>query len=91
MWRTTKNPIYKKWAWDYAKSIEKNAKSNSGYSGLRNVNFDGDSAGNLDGNQQTFLLAETFKYMYLIFSEDDVISLDDWVFDTEAHPFKIIK
>jgi len=91
MWRTTKNPIYKKWAWDYAKSIEKNAKSNSGYSGLRNVNFNGDNAGNLDGNQQTFLLAETFKYMYLIFSDDDVISLDDWVFNTEAHPFKIIK
>ena len=92
MWRLTKDPIYKKYAWDYAKSIEKRAKSSSGYSGLRNVNYVGeDNMSNLDGNQQTFLLAETFKYMYLIFSDDDVISLDDWVFNTEAHPLKIIK
>lgn len=33
-------------------------------------------------------LAETLKYFYLIFSEPDVISLDEWVFNTEAHPFR---
>ena len=40
---------------------------------------------NLDGNQQSFLLAETFKYMYLIFSDDSVIDIDKYVFNTEAH------
>jgi mannosyl-oligosaccharide alpha-1,2-mannosidase len=36
-------------------------------------------------------MAETLKYFYLIFSEPNVISLDDYVFNTEAHPFKIPK
>lgn len=28
---------------------------------------------------------ETFKYLYLLFSDDDVIPLDKYVFNTEAH------
>jgi mannosyl-oligosaccharide alpha-1,2-mannosidase len=36
-------------------------------------------------------MAETLKYFYLIFSTPDTISLDDYVFNTEAHPFKIMK
>lgn len=37
---------------------------------------------------QSFWLAETLKYFYLIFSPPDLISLDDYVFNTEAHPLK---
>ena len=33
---------------------------------------------------QSFFLAETLKYLYLLFS------LDEWVFNTEAHPLKIV-
>lgn len=40
---------------------------------------------------QSFWIAETLKYLYLIFSEPDLISLDDYVFNTEAHPFRIPK
>ncbi|ETE68063.1 Mannosyl-oligosaccharide 1,2-alpha-mannosidase IC [Ophiophagus hannah] len=29
------------------------------------------------------------KYLYLLFSEDDVLSLKDWVFNTEAHPLPV--
>jgi hypothetical protein len=36
-------------------------------------------------------MAELMKYLYLIFAEPDLISLDDYVFNTEAHPFKIPK
>lgn len=36
---------------------------------------------------QSFVLAETLKYYYLLFSPFDLISLDDYVFNTEAHPF----
>ncbi|THG95752.1 hypothetical protein EW026_g5958 [Hermanssonia centrifuga] len=31
------------------------------------------------------------KYLYLLFREDDVISLDQWVFNTEAHPLPIFQ
>ena len=29
------------------------------------------------------------RYLYLLFSERDVLSLDKYVFNTEAHPFRI--
>jgi len=38
---------------------------------------------------QSFFLAETLKYLYLIFMDDDVISLDKFVMNTEAHPMPI--
>ena len=37
---------------------------------------------------ESFWLAETLKYFYLLFCTPDVISLDEWVLNTEAHPFK---
>lgn len=40
-------------------------------------------------SMESFWLAETLKYFYLIFSEPDEISLDEFVFNTEAHPFRI--
>lgn len=37
----------------------------------------------------SFYFAEVLKYLYLTFTNASVISLDEWVFNTEAHPFKI--
>jgi len=37
---------------------------------------------------ESFLLGETFKYLYLLFAEDggkSEIDLHEWVFNTEAH------
>lgn len=39
---------------------------------------------------QSFFLAETLKYLYLLFSPPTVIPLDEWVFNTEAHPLRIV-
>lgn len=35
----------------------------------------------------SYFLAETFKYLYLLFSkkEDLILNVDDYVFTTEAH------
>lgn len=45
----------------------------------------------LDDTQQSFLLAETFKYLYLLFSPSDMLPLDTWVLNTEAHPLRIMR
>ena len=37
---------------------------------------------------ESFWLAETLKYFYLLYSEPSLISLDEWVLNTEAHPFR---
>lgn len=42
-----------------------------------------------DTYDQSFWLAETLKYFYLALSPPDLISLDDYVLNTEAHPFRI--
>lgn len=39
-------------------------------------------------SMESFWCAETLKYFYLIFSEPSLVDLDEWVFNTEAHPFK---
>jgi len=44
-----------------------------------------------DDVQQSFFLAETLKYLYLLFSPDDVVPLDRWVLNTEAHPLPILR
>ncbi|KAK0770319.1 mannosyl-oligosaccharide alpha-1,2-mannosidase [Friedmanniomyces endolithicus] len=36
---------------------------------------------------ESFWLAETLKYFYLLFSPNDMLPLTDVVFNTEAHPF----
>jgi len=38
---------------------------------------------------ESFVLAETLKYYYLLFSPPDFLSLDEYVFNTEAHPLRV--
>jgi mannosyl-oligosaccharide alpha-1,2-mannosidase len=42
----------------------------------------------LNDEMESFWLAETLKYFYLLFETEDVVSLDNWVLNTEAHPFE---
>lgn len=86
LWRLTHDPKYRDWAWEAALAIEKHCKVENGYSGIKNVY---DINGPKDDVQQSFFLAETLKYLYLIFSNDDLLPFDQWVFNTEAHPLPI--
>ncbi len=42
-------------------------------------------------SMESFTFAETFKYYYLLFSPPELISLDEYVFTTEAHPLLVPK
>ncbi|XP_071539362.1 mannosyl-oligosaccharide 1,2-alpha-mannosidase IA isoform X2 [Panulirus ornatus] len=86
MWRFTKDPKYREWAWNAVLALEKHCRSEAGYSGIQNVYMENPQK---DDVQQSFIFAETFKYLYLIFSDDSLLSLDEWVFNTEAHPLPI--
>lgn len=39
-------------------------------------------------SMESFWLAETLKYFYLLFEDEELLSLDEWVLNTEAHPFR---
>ena len=69
-------------------AIEKHCRVENGYTGIRDV----DSVPvQHDDVQQSFFIAETLKYLFLLFSDDDVIPLDKWVFNTEAHTLPVLK
>ncbi|NXB52729.1 MA1C1 mannosidase, partial [Leucopsar rothschildi] len=86
LWRLTHDPKYRHWGWDVVQALEKHCRVESGFSGIRDVYT---TTPTHDNMQQSFFLAETLKYLYLLFCEDDVLSLEDWVFNTEAHPLPI--
>ena len=64
------------------------AQAEAGYAGLKDVTV---VPPEKDNTMQSFWLAETLKYLWLIFASPDVISLDEWVLNTEAHPLPILK
>ncbi|EDO38861.1 predicted protein [Nematostella vectensis] len=87
MWRFTRDSKYRDWAWEAAQNIEKHCRVDGGYSGIRDVTNPNVAH---DDVQQSFFLAETLKYLYMIFSDDSLLPLDKWVINTEAHPLPVI-
>lgn len=85
LWRLTGNKTYQDWGWNIFQAFEKNSRIDSGYVGLKDV-----TTGAKDDMMQSFFLAETLKYLYLLFSPPSAISFDEWVFNTEAHPLRIV-
>ena len=43
----------------------------------------------VDDRMESFFLAETLKYLYLAQDPDNIIDLDKYVINTEAHPTRI--
>nr|XP_036676169.1 mannosyl-oligosaccharide alpha-1,2-mannosidase IA isoform X1 [Drosophila suzukii] len=86
LWRLTHDQKYRDWGWEAVLALEKHCRAAHGYCGLRNVY---QQEPQKDDVQQSFFLAETLKYLYLLFSDDSVLPLDEWVFNTEAHPLPI--
>ena len=58
-----------------------------GYSGIRDVTA---PVPEWNDRQESFWLAETLKYFWLLFSPADALSLQEWVLNTEAHPLKVM-
>ena len=88
MWRITHEQKYRDWGWQVVQALDEYCKTDEGgYAGIRDVWSS--TINQKDNVQQSWFLAETLKYLYLLFCDDDVISLDNWVFNTEAHPLPI--
>ncbi|KZT01183.1 glycoside hydrolase family 47 protein [Laetiporus sulphureus 93-53] len=86
-YRLTGHPQYREWGWNIFQAIEKYCKVESGgYASVLNVD---EVPVQLEDKMETFLMSETLKYLYLLFSDDTILPLSDYVFNTEAHPFPI--
>ncbi|KAK3941311.1 glycosyl hydrolase family 47-domain-containing protein [Diplogelasinospora grovesii] len=90
MYRITGDPVWQERGWRMFEAVVKYTQTEVGHSAIDDVGVaDEDSPPPRKADSmESFWLAETLKYFYLLFAEPDVISLDDWVFNTEAHPFR---
>lgn len=91
-YRYTKDPKYRDWAWEAFVAINETCRTPTGFSSISDVNTPG--GGTKLNDQESFLFAEVLKYLYLIQAGDDEWQVEDggtneWVFNTEAHPFKV--
>ncbi|KAK5626091.1 hypothetical protein RRF57_001806 [Xylaria bambusicola] len=89
MWRITEDPVYREWGWKIFSAFEKYTKvgQRQGYTSVNDVNA---IPPPLRDNMESFWLAETLKYLYLLFSPTDFIPLTEVVFNTEAHILPVI-
>jgi mannosyl-oligosaccharide alpha-1,2-mannosidase len=66
MWRYSGDEKYRIFGEEMIKSLEQYCRNDIGYHSLN-------SNGSPFNRQETFLIAETFKYLYLLFSDDNTI------------------
>ncbi|XP_014791191.1 endoplasmic reticulum mannosyl-oligosaccharide 1,2-alpha-mannosidase isoform X1 [Octopus bimaculoides] len=89
LYQITKDKKYQEWGWMIFQAFEKYTKlPNAGYSAINNVKSITNPG--FTDKMESFFLAETLKYFYLLFAEGDaIIPLDKYVFNSEAHPLPI--
>lgn len=73
-------------AWAMFMAIDQITSTSLANSAVRDVTKP--SRPDASDSMESFWMGETLKYFYLMFSEESLVSLDAWVFNTEAHPFR---
>ncbi|KAJ7128826.1 glycoside hydrolase [Mycena crocata] len=86
-WRLTGDARYRGYAWEIFSAIERHCRlPEGGYATVMHVDR---VPVTYEDKQETFFLSETLKYLFLTFADEGVLSLDELVFNTEAHPLPI--
>jgi len=85
MFRLTGNSRYREWGEQIFRAIVAHSRTEVGYSSVVDVNS---VPTRKDDTMHSFVLAETFKYLYLLFAEPGLVDLDEYVFNTEGHPLR---
>uniref|UniRef100_A0A2S2NC05 alpha-1,2-Mannosidase n=1 Tax=Schizaphis graminum TaxID=13262 RepID=A0A2S2NC05_SCHGA len=82
LYKATGDPHYLNVGRQVLNSLQKYARVECGFAAVKDVR----TTANED-TMDSFVLAETFKYLYLLFaeSEDLIINIDEYLFTTEGH------
>jgi mannosidase alpha-like ER degradation enhancer 2 len=79
----TKDPRYLEMGQTFLDDLVRFCKTESGYAALKNV-----AKKKKEDRMESFFLAETLKYLYLLFAPADTMDLSKVTFNTEAHPIR---
>ncbi|KAH0534037.1 hypothetical protein FGG08_007362 [Glutinoglossum americanum] len=85
LYRITGDTTLQDTAWTMFQAITKHTRTKFAHAALGDVTVG--EPPQVD-SMESFWTAETLKYFYLIFSKPEVVSLDNYVLNTEAHPFR---
>ena len=84
LYRATKDQAYLWMGQQMINDILTKCKTEAGFSQVKNV-----KTLELSDSMESFFLAETLKYAYLLFAPEEVVDLGKIVFNTEAHPLRM--
>jgi len=79
----TKDPRYQEMGSTFILGLVRYCKADAGFAALSDV----ETKSKRD-NMESYFLAETLKYLYLLFAPRETLDLNKVVFNTEAHPLK---
>jgi mannosidase alpha-like ER degradation enhancer 2 len=79
----TGDPQYRKMGETIFNDFVKYCRAEAGYAALSDI-----VAKTQRDEMESFALAETFKYFYLLFAPANTLDFDKVVFNTEAHPLR---
>lgn len=79
----TSDPEYRRMGETIFNDFVQHCRTETGYAALQNV-----ITKEKRDEMESFALAETFKYFYLLFASPETLDLDKVVFNTEAHPLR---
>jgi len=79
----TRDQRYQEMASTFLLSLVRYCKTNAGYAALSDV-----TTKSKRDSMESYFLAETLKYLYLLFAPRETLDLNKVVFNTEAHPLR---
>ncbi|XP_009113757.1 alpha-mannosidase I MNS5 [Brassica rapa] len=85
LYQATKDPWYLDVGEAMVKSLNRYTKVAGGFASVRDV-----TTMQLEDHQHSFFLAETCKYLYLLF-DDSFVAKRNYIFTTEGHPIQVMR
>lgn len=79
----TKDPHYQEMGSTFILSLVRYCKTDAGFAALSDV-----ETKSKKDSMESYFLAETLKYLYLLFAPRETLDLNKVVFNTEAHPLR---
>jgi ER degradation enhancer, mannosidase alpha-like 2 len=83
LYHSTRDPRYLEMGRDFFEALVAHCRTDAGYTNLKSVITK--EKGDL---MPSYFLAETLKYLYLLFAPEPSLDFDRVVFNTEAHPLR---
>jgi mannosyl-oligosaccharide alpha-1,2-mannosidase len=82
MHRITGNPYWRRKGWAMVSAVLRHTRTPLAHAAIDDVTK---AHPEPSDSMESFWLAETLKYAFLLFEDEELWSLDEWVLNTEAH------